>query len=404
MRGKFEILMVIAVLGLPGVTAGETGSRIERGEIRDIETFASRLDALSPFAASVRYAVTLPMAEDDVVYKVEMASETTLSDSLSHNRYILDWTLPLNDGESHGFTSYFDGHLYRYRDHRLQEYHYQWDSIPFRTPGGGVHRNGQFVDLLPSSLATHLRRIAVDSTYTLSVSQGSAEGEYADIIKAVRRINGLECQRYELALASQSGIPLKLSVLYNPGMLGEQEVDATYDYSTPLISDAPESEQALMASYPEVFDKYRISNYSVENLRGLPLPEIALPTTTGERYLHHKGEPFPSPTVIAVLDPTVASTSALITSLRRTIDAIPRQTGLLLIFRSNDIDAIEPLAGQLRPGETFLTSATPFIRDCGINAYPTVILCDRYGKVADVILGAGSSLPDRLQQGTALME
>lgn len=159
-----------------------------------------------------------------------------------------------------------------------------------------------------------------------------------------------------------------------------------------------------MARYPEVFEKYRVSNYTVENLRGVALPGFALPTPTRERYLHNKGESFPSPTIIAVLDPDVASTPSVITILRETIDYLPRQTGLILMFTGNDIDRIEPLTGSARPGEVVLTSATPFIRDCGINAYPTIILCNSSATVADVILGARASLADDLLQGAALLK
>lgn len=388
--------MVIAVFCLPGVASGETGS--------SVLSLADKLDSIGHFAASVRYAVSLPMVDDDVVYSLDLATSPDPGNPLLGTDYLIDWKLPVESGTSEGFTAYFNGHHYRYRDHRLQENHFQWDSIPFLTSAGGIQRNGQFVNLLPFSLARQLREMEADSTYTVILSTGTAEGKPADILRASRHINGLESQQIELALDSPSGLPLKISVLYNPGLLGEQEVNATYNYSPSPDIEAVTSEEALMARYPEVFEKYRVSNYTVENLRGVALPGFALPTPTRERYLHNKGESFPSPTIIAVLDPDVASTPSVITILRETIDYLPRQTGLILMFTGNDIDRIEPLTGSARPGEVVLTSATPFIRDCGINAYPTIILCNSSATVADVILGARASLADDLLQGAALLK
>ncbi len=396
MKGKFGILMVIAVLCLPGEMYGEAGS--------SILSMAERLDRISPYSATIDYSVALPMADDDVVYTLRVATSDNSSDPLLGRDYIIDWELPLESGKSEGFTAYFDGHHYRYRDHRLQENHFQWDSIPFRTSAGGIQRNGQFVNLLPFSLASQLREIANDSTYTVTLHTGSTEGHNSDIIKATRHINGIESQQWELAIDQQTGNPVKLSVLYNPGLLGEQEVNAVYTYDASPAIEAVSSEERLMARYPEVFEKYRVSNYSVENLRGLPLPGFALPTLTRQRYLYQKNAPFHSPTIIAVIDPEVISAEATIATLRQVTDKLPRQTGLLLIFNSNNADKIESLTGRQRPGEELLTSATPFIRDCGINAFPTIILCNTSGTVADVILGTGSSLEEDLLQGAALLK
>lgn len=396
MKGKFGILMVIAVLCLPGEMYGEAGS--------SMSSLAERLDKTSPFSATVSYSVSLPMAEDDVVYTLRMATADNTADKLLGKDYLIDWQLPVESGISEGFTAYFDGHHYRYRDHRLQENHFLWDSIPFLTSSGGVQRNGQFVNLLPFSLASLLREISSDSTYTTTLSQGFAEGHESDIIKATRLINGIESQQLELSLDRKTGAPIKLSVLYNPGMLGEQEVNAVYSYPDSGVISSVSSEEKLMSLYPDVFEKYRVSNYSIENLRGLPLPGFALPTTSRERYLHHKGEPFSSPTIIAVIDPDVVSAATTVATLRQVIDRLPRQTNLLMMFTSNDIDRIEPLTGQQRPGESLLTSAKPFIRDCGINAYPTIILCNSSGTVADVVLGTASTLEDDLLQGAALLK
>lgn len=396
MKGIFGILMVIAVLCLPGQISGETSS--------GVLSIAGKLESITPFAAAVSYSVALPMAEDDVVYSLRIASSDNPADSLLGKNYIIDWQLPAGTGTAEGFTAYFDGHHYRYSDHRLRENHFQWDSIPFVTSSGGIQRNGLFVDLLPFSIAAHLREILADPTFTVTLSSGISDGRNADIIRATRHVNGIESQQLELSVDRSTGLPLKSSTLYNPGLIGEQEINAVYSYTPVPEIEAAESEDSLIARYPEIFGKYRVSNYTIENLRGLPLPGFALPTTTRERYLYHKGEGFACPTIIAVLDPEVASTEAVISTLRGTTDRIPRQTGLLLMFISNDIDRIETQTGGIRPGEALLTSAMPFVRACGINAYPTIIICDASGGVSDIILGSSSSLADEIIQKISLLK
>ena len=82
MKGKFGILMVIAVFCLPGRIFGEAGS--------SVSAIADKLDNLDPFAASVRYAVALPMVEDDVVYKLEIATSANPADQLLGTDYLVE--------------------------------------------------------------------------------------------------------------------------------------------------------------------------------------------------------------------------------------------------------------------------------------------------------------------------
>lgn len=394
MKGKFGILMVIAVLCLPDKVSAETSA---------LSILADKLDSLSRFSATINYAVSLPMAEDDVVYTLDVASCQNDADPLLSQRYIIDWKLPVEEGVSSGFLAYFDGHSYRYRDNRLMEHHYQWDSIPFTTSDGGIQRNGQFLDLLPFSLARQLRQMENDSTFSISVTPNTTiDGQPANLVNARQTIRGLESRRFSLFTDAATGKPIRLSILYNPGMLGEQEVNAVYTYPSKASPVATETE--LIERYPEIFENYRINNYSLENLRDKPLPTFALPTLTRQRYCHTKGEPFPSPMILALIDPEVASSGEVIQILRSTIDRLPQQTGLILAFNSNNTDIIEEIAASERIGETHLTSARSLARDCGVTAYPVFILCDKSGKVADVILGYSSTLADDLLQRGALLK
>lgn len=398
--------MVIAAVCLPGKICGETdaiASQDQTAAVEAISDIAGRLDRLSPFQADIRYSVALPMTDEDVVYNLAIASSDNPSDSLLGKNYIIDWQLPSEAGISSGFTAYFDGHCYRYRDHRLLEYHHQWDSIPFHNSTGGVQRNGQFVDLVPFSIAARLRQMVADSTWTIVIAPDIVEKREVDKVNATRCINGLESQIVNLAFDKENSRPVKLSIIYNPGTPGEQEVEAVYNYNWPDSLTAASSEEQLIARYPDIFTNYRESNFSVENLRGLPLPGFALPTPTRERYLYQKGATFAFPTIIAVLEPDVLTTPKTIEALRGVVDRLPRQTSLIMMFPSNDSDKIEQLTTGLRPGETILMSARPFVRDTGINSYPTVILCASTGTVADIFLGYSTTLADILLQSAALL-
>jgi hypothetical protein len=423
--------MVIAAACLPGEIFGKTGLLVNAAtqsatltEINQSATLTDKLtevcealEAPTQVAAKVSYSVTLPSNEQEISYIIELAAEQTPDDRLLGYDYHIHWQLPTPTGLTSGFNAYFSGHCYRYRDNRLTEYHRDWDSIPFiAAPApqtaptqrrSGVQRTGQFVNLLPWSLADELRAMMADTSYTITVSGPKPSAEFATdciLIQATQLLNDLVCKEYELQVDAQTGLPLRLSTLYNPSMLGEQEVVAEYSY-TPAPAIVPvRTEADLIAIYPDVFANCRTSNFSIENLRGKPLPEFALPTTTGERYFHAKADTFVNPTIIAILDPAVASTEAVIATLRQIVDRLPRQTNLVLMFLSNDIDQIESIAGRLRIGEAHLISAAPFARDCGANAYPTFLLCDSSATVSAVLLGDSSTLAEQLLQQAALLK
>ena len=404
MNGKFKFLLMITSLVFPGRMAGENGSLFSAEPARAFLSAADCLDRAGRYSGEVKYSVALPMADDDVVYNIRLSSADCPSDTLLGFSYLIDWQLPVNEGADTvaGFTDYYPGHLYIYRDRRLREYHHDWDSIPFGGKSGGVQRSGQFVDLFPRIIAARLREMASDSTYTLSVARGNVEGAPALLLKARRILNGQECLQSEYSLDPSTLMPLRISSLFNPGMLGEQEVTALYGASS--LPAPPAAEEEIIALYPTIFDRYRTSNYSVETLRGEPMPGFALPTLTGERYMRNKGDRFPNPTVVALLDPDVDTTAETVALLRRALDRLPSQTDLIFAFKSSDIDTVEALTGRLRPGEICLLSAAPLVRSTGANAFPAILLCDADGTVSSVILGFSSTLADNLTSSAALLK
>jgi len=386
--------------GIPAVQADEAQARPA------IENVIGHMEKLSPFAADASYTVSLPMTENDVIYNLELASQTAPADTLSDIDYLIRWTLPHEGTESNGFLAYFDGHHYRFRDNRLQEYHFGWDSIPFLTATGRVQKSGQFVDLLPQSVAADLRGMLSSDNYTMTIdTTATLRGKSVSRISATQDVQGYVGRVYNLYTDNATGLPLRIDNEFNPGQISEQSVTVEYSYPAHDASlRAVTSEAELMELYPEVFEKYRESNYRIENMRGLPMPAFSLPTLTGERYSRQKGDPFKAPAIIAVIDPKVASAAATVEALRKVQDNMPRQIDLIFAFMGSNTDMVEEIVGTPAYGETDLISAKSLARDCGTAVYPTILIIEPSGIITNVILGFNNSLEQDVIQSLALVK
>lgn len=399
------------------VTAG--ASAITPSDIAD------RLDAIGDYAAHVTYSVLLPSAPDDIIYDIDLSctpafgaiktGEDATGGETSPDKaatapddgqcnYLIDWTLPTPGGEANGFTAYFNGHLYRFRDHRLQEYHYEWDSIPFIT-GGGVHRMAQFVDLLPESIAATMRRYAANpGEYPLTCREGvKIDGRECVTVEGTREVNGLTASEFLYVFDSSTMEPMKIELENNPGAISEQTVTAIY--GTPRL-DVPDTwcERMLMERYPEEFERFRQSNFRVENLPGTPLPSFSLPTVTGERHSYQRGDRLTFPTIIAIIDESTVNAAETVNALRSAIASLPKRVDLIMAFTGNRIDEIEEVAGAARMGETMLMSARTLARDCGVTSFPTLIFTGRDGIVTHSHLGFNNHLDEIVIQSAALTE
>ena len=231
------------------------------------------------------------------------------------------------------------------------------------------------------------------------------EGRDAAMVEASQEVGGYVGRNYTLYCDPATGLPLQIYNEYNPGRVSEQSVKVSYTYPASDVSlKAVDAEEKLMALYPEVFEKYRESNYRIENIRGLPMPAFSLPTPTGERYTHQKKAPFRAPTVIALLDASTGAAAPAVAALRKAQRSMPRQVDLILAFIGSNADAIEEVAGALAPGETHLMSARTLARDCGTNVFPTILIVDSKGIVTDVALGLNNSLAQDVIQSLALVD
>lgn len=367
---------------------------------------ADRLDALEDYSTVADFTVSLAMTDQDVDYRLRMAETRQPQDTLFGADYLIDWQLRSDQRESRGFTAYFDGHCYRYRDRRLQEYHFQWDSIPFLTAAGGVQRNGQFVDLLPRSISRQLKQIADNpKEYTIDVSHSGSDADRTTTLRIRQEINGAVGRNFTLTINDVNSLPVKVVNEYNPAQISEQTVVVEYSYPTDdQALKAVSTEEDLIAMYPADFVKFRESNYRVENLRGQPLPTFGLPTLTGELYHHTKGDGFRSPTLVAILNPDNAAAATSIKALRRAQATMPRSVDLIFAFTTSNADLISEAVGQPIEGEYDLLKAKVLARDCGTSVFPTILVVNSDGIITDVILGVNNSLVQDVIQSVALIE
>lgn len=371
--------------------------------ISSIGELAERLGDTQRYNASATYGVLLPSAADEIVYDLNLQSIASPSDTLSPCAYLIEWSLPTPSGTSEGFSAYANASHFRYRDERLQEYHFDWDSIPFMTRDGGVQRNAQFCDLLPQSLATTIKKIASSPNYTYKfIPAAKSGGRETVALEAVESYQGMTAREIKYVFDAFTGLPVKIDIESNPNEISEQTM--TVRYGAPKSESVERfAEDELIARYPEVFEKYRQSNFRAENLPGTCLTSFSAPMLSGDRFTYDRGEAFQTPMLIAMLDPSVATTAETIADIRKTIGFLPKTIGIIWAFTTNNAEQIEELLGELQHGEKALTSAKALARDSGIATYPTLLFVGRDGKIADVQLGYNNSLPEVVMQKTALL-
>lgn len=394
MKGKTRLLMVLAALCPLGLSA------------QGIADVVASLEKSGCYEANASFNVSLPQSDNDVVYNVSLSSAPSPSDPLSPCSYLTEWTMDTPSGVVKGFSAYYDGHHYRYRNERLQEYHTEWDSIPFMPRGNseGVQASAQFTDLYPSYIARELSRMNSDGRYTITVKPDAIfDGKKAIQVMAVMKVNDVTAMEKRFIFDASTLLPLRIDTESNPGQITEQSMLVTYTY--PESMGCPDiSEEALTTAYPEVFEKYRENNFRIENLAGTQVPTFSLPTTTGERYTYHRGDRFAAPTVIALLDPSAGFNSELVGAVRGAVDRLPSQADVIWVFNSTNIDAIEAIVPAIRPGEHLLMNGKSLARDCGAASLPVVIMTDSSGKVKNVVLGFNNELGNVVLQTMALVE
>lgn len=375
---------------------------------RGVEELIASLKSVGCYDADVTYRVMMSL-QDDVDYRLRLHSEAAPADTLAPCSYLTEWELDAPSGPVKGFFAYFDGNVYNYRGGRLAEYHVDWDSIPFRPRGTtaripGIQRQAQFAPVLPQFIAEQIAEIVSEPEGHKFhfASDTVVGGRKADIFAGKLYVNGDVAREYTYIFDPVTSMPLKLVFENNPGALAEQTIEVIYD-NVALPEDCPPlSEERLMESWSEAFEKHRESNYAIENLPGQRLPTFSLPTTAGGRYSHQSSEPFRSATVIVLLDAAQAFTPDMIKAIRDANNLSSVSFDIIWAFTGNNTDQIEEIISGTEPGEQLLMSARSLARDCGASSLPATIIVRPDGTVADVMLGYNKDAPSVVIQKVAL--
>lgn len=399
MKGIKILLLLLAASAPPGVSA------------RGVATVIDSLSASRSYHGNMAFTVAMPQLPEDVTYNVEMFTVPSPDTVLFPCSYLIDWTIESAAGPSNGFSSFFNGNHYRFAGEKLQEYHASSDSVPFlprrfgASSSDGVQYSAQFVSLLPVSIASGLKKMLADSTFTVSfIPDTIVAGEKATVIKAIQTLGGHTAVESEYIFDPRSYAPRKAHFENSPGSVSEQTVDVTYFPAAALPKGFTISEPELISRYPDIFARLRQSSFALENLVGHPLPGFSAPTPTAERYSRRTGDPLPSPTVLAIIDPTASFAAALVEELRSAAASSPFPLSLILAFASTNSDRIEEITGPLRAGEVILQSARGLARDFGAASLPSILIVDSSSKVTDVIVGYNNDIATSVIQKIALQQ
>lgn len=377
-------IILVALVIVPGAVCSASS-------LKDIR---ARLTSSPCHKGKVAYEVWMPSAADPVVYDIEIM-EMLPGDTLSPSDYLISWKLPRGGKVSTGFASYHGGDHFRYRNNRLQEYHYSGDPTPFTSAGGGVQRTAQFVDLLPAYLAEKLDEIASDTTYQYEFNARD------NTLSGTRRVGGYDALEFTYTFDEKTGMPRQIDFVFNPASISEQTVTAKYTWDDVKGSVCPTIDEAyLIKVYPEEFGKFRTSNFRVENLQGAPIPAFSYDQTSGQRITHSRGEAdLSSPVLLVFEDASSNGYGVSLEAVRSAINTVPMQLTTLWAFSDNDV----PESFVPQNNEYLLNGPQGFIVKCGVTAYPTFLLVNSDGTVAQVIIGNSNDLETTLGQSLLLL-
>lgn len=366
------------------------------------EQIIDRIDT-GAYRAEADFCVTMPQLPDDVIYSLTISQTPEATDTLCPAAYLIDWAITQRPGMTEpsaadkGFTAYFDGNHYSLVAERLRERHADTDIDAFTRPKhGGVAVSSQFADLVPALMADHLRELAADPRYSFrAIADTIVGGEHYAALRYTMLVDGsvaAEGQYY--FYHGERLAPCRIILENNPGSISEQTV--TTNYRKPIEAGetpAPVSEDALIALYPDEFERFRTSSYRLETLPGRHLPAIAARTPAGERYTRTASQALDAPTVIVLLQANSEFSPKVIEAVRSAAANLPWRVDILWTFTDTNPDLVEAAVTPDSDEETVLMSASAVARDCGaLSMLPAIVFAGRDGIVTDYTAGYNNSL------------
>lgn len=395
MRAKLSQLVLIFVASPLSVMAQGAGQ------------LGQSLLNIGEYMGSAKFEALLPSAADPVVYDVQLQS-TASADTLAPCSYSITWATESPSGPLTGFSAYFDGHHYRFRNNKLQEYHMAENETAFLPSGPGSQAQGvqsraQFADMLPQFLGAKMIEIASDSSYIYTYSPDKlVGGKHRIVVEGVKMSRGYETQRFTYVFDKETLMPVLIDQINSPGSISEQLVTITYGPASQ--EPVTLTEEGLVERWPDAFERFRQSTFRVENIVGESLPAFSCPMAgSADRCTHHVGEPLDAPTIIVALDPAVGTNAETVQAVRQAVEQLPVRAEIFWAFKTNKEDEAIAAIGSLGPDEKALLSANGLMRDTGITLFPTIIICSADGKVAEVICGYNNAIEEIVIQKMALM-
>lgn len=329
------------------------------------------------------YEVLLPNAADPVVYEISlMQTPPAPDDSIMGYNYLIDWTLNRPNGAVHGFSAYYDGNHFRYRDGKMQEYHVREDATPFNQ-AFNIPAKAQFVELLPVNVLAKVAQVLNDSTCTYTWDANR------NVLSGKQRSQGYDVLDFRYAFDTD-GFPREVEYTYNPASISEQTITVTFARSgAPVNID----ENLLETTYPAEFNNFRTSNFKARNMVGQRLPSFSLKKSTdGQRFTYTRGQAMDTPLVLCFIDPDSETTSAIEKDMTQIAGECPVPVN---VFTVTD--------NKTSPVGNRLLNASQLRTECGVTTLPTVLIMDRDGTVTDVTVGSNNNLAqDVISKVTAL--
>lgn len=370
-----------------------------------VDSLYRMLSEMTGFHSTADFEVWLPSSAEPVVYKVELQADCAAPDSLAPADYLIRWQA---DAGREGFSAYFSGNHFRYRNDKLLEYHAERDQSSFVPDGPGSEKRGvqqtaQFADLLPQFIAGVLDEMMTDSSYRFTFHPDTiVSGRQMQVVDGVKLSPaGTEARQFSYVF-HPDGRPASMEIEHNPATISEQTVSVTYSYDDSPRPLASYTEDALMALYPEVFEKYRHSTFRADGLAGKPMPSFSCRTLASGRMEHTYGDAMPRPTLFVFLDPGVNSTAATVADVRSAASQAPVAAEIVWVFTDNRTDTASEILGDIPAEESALISAHSLVRDCGITLYPTLIMVGADGIVKNIAQGYNQDLLSDVIQNITL--
>ena len=228
------------------------------------------------------------------------------------------------------------------------------------------------------------------------------QGKSVSALKGKLLYHGYTGKEVTYIFNPETGFPTFVEYENNPGAISEQTVTITY--SDPETKQFPiNSEENLMALYPEVFERFRESNFRVENLPGTPLPTFSAPTIDGKRYTYHRGESLDRNTIIVVIDDAISEPRQAIDAVAQAHATSPVDFDIIIAFVSNHADKAEEICGDSYEANVVI-GARSLARDCGVTVFPTLLYVAPDGIVKDITLGYNKDLANVVIQKMMVMK